>query len=244
MKRVLQSALMRFRVIGVVVLSAAALLYGETYGSGAVEITAEPHHHLVLENQYVRVFKVEVPPHGETLMHRHRHDYMFVTLGDSDIENDVAGKSPVKLKLEDGETHFAAGNFEHVAKDLAGTAFRNVTVEFLKDAQAQKRPAPKWDQERGLNILRGGTQDILFAKDGARVSEIELQPGGMMPRHEKGPLLLVAISDLELRGEAKDDRANALQVKAGDIKWMPSGYGHAMTNVGKEKARLVLVEFQ
>src|SRR6266496_586448 len=44
-----------------------------------VEITAEPHHRLALENQYVRVFKVDVPPHESTLMHRHRHDYIFVT---------------------------------------------------------------------------------------------------------------------------------------------------------------------
>ena len=28
----------------------------------AVEITAEPFHHLVLENKQVRVFSVEVPP--------------------------------------------------------------------------------------------------------------------------------------------------------------------------------------
>src|SRR5580704_7524773 len=40
-----------------------------------VEITAEPSHHLALDNEYVRVFKVEVAPHSSTLMHRHRHDY-------------------------------------------------------------------------------------------------------------------------------------------------------------------------
>jgi len=54
-----------------------------------VEITSEPSHHLALENTYVRVFKVEVAPHAATLLHRHRHDYVFVSLGPSHISNEV-----------------------------------------------------------------------------------------------------------------------------------------------------------
>jgi quercetin dioxygenase-like cupin family protein len=80
-----------------------------------VEITSEPSHHLVVDNEHVRVFKVEVAPHTSTLMHRHRHDYVFVTLGDAHLSNEVEGKSPVDLKLADGETRFTAGNFAHVA---------------------------------------------------------------------------------------------------------------------------------
>jgi quercetin dioxygenase-like cupin family protein len=60
-----------------------------------VQITSEPSHHLVLENEYLRVFKVEVAPHASTLMHRHRHDYVFVTLGDAHVSNEVEGKPPV-----------------------------------------------------------------------------------------------------------------------------------------------------
>jgi hypothetical protein len=59
-----------------------------------VEITAEPSHHLALENEFIRVFKVEVAPHASTLMHRHRHDYVFVTLGDAHVSNEVEGKLP------------------------------------------------------------------------------------------------------------------------------------------------------
>jgi quercetin dioxygenase-like cupin family protein len=81
-----------------------------------VQITSEPSHHLVLENEYIRVFKVEVAPHASTLMHRHRHDYVFVTLGDAHVSNESEGKPSVDLKLSDGETRFVAGNFAHVAK--------------------------------------------------------------------------------------------------------------------------------
>jgi mannose-6-phosphate isomerase-like protein (cupin superfamily) len=49
--------------------------------SKPLEITSEPGHHLVLKNQYTRVFQVEVPPHASTQMHLHRNTYLFVNLG-------------------------------------------------------------------------------------------------------------------------------------------------------------------
>jgi len=70
-------------------LLATIILAAQT--TNEVEITAEPHHHQALENEYVRVFKVEVPPHNDTLMHWHHHDYFFVTLGDTQVGNDVKG---------------------------------------------------------------------------------------------------------------------------------------------------------
>src|SRR2546422_10340909 len=147
----------------------AFTLFGQSVSE--VEITAEPHHRLALENQYVRVFKVDVPPHESTLMHRHRHDYVFVTLGASEVSNEVAGKPPVTLKLKDGETRFTPGNFAHIAKNLTDAPFRNVTIEFLQDEKARQSPPPKWAEERGLHVLEGGTQEILLVKNGARVSE-------------------------------------------------------------------------
>src|SRR5450755_1786549 len=94
-----------------------------------VEITAEPSHHVVLENDYIRVLKVDVAPHAATLLHRHRHDYIFVMLGDTHLSNEVVGKPPVEVKFADGDTRFTPGNFAHVARNLADQPFRNVAVE-------------------------------------------------------------------------------------------------------------------
>jgi quercetin dioxygenase-like cupin family protein len=210
-----------------------------------VEITAEPHHHAALENAYVRVFKVEVAPHQATLMHRHRHDYVFVSLGASEVENDVAGKPPVTLKLQDGETHFTPGNFAHIAKNLADTPFRNVTIEFLQDEKAHQTPLPKWDEERGLQVLQGGTKDIMFVQDGVRVSELDLQPGGVIPKHHHaGPHLVVAVTDLGLRSDVEGKPATLRVLKAGDIAWIEGGYTHTVTNVGQQPAKFVALEFQ
>lgn len=99
----------------------------------AVPISKEGHHHLVLENEYVRVYSVEVPPHSETLVHQHDLDYVFVTLGDSDVENIRVGEKPVSLQLKDGEVRFTKGGFAHKAVNNSDQPFRNVTIELKKE---------------------------------------------------------------------------------------------------------------
>jgi quercetin dioxygenase-like cupin family protein len=148
------------------------------------------------------------------------------------------------LKLADGQTEFTPGNFAHIAKNLADTPFRNVTIEFLQDEKARQSPPPRWDEERGVTAYHGGTRDILFVKDGVRVSEIGLQPGGVIPsHHHAGPHLMVAVSALDLRSDVAGKGFLPLQLKPGDIKWMPGNYDHMLTNTGKDPAKFITVEF-
>ena len=211
----------------------------------SVEITAEPHHHLLLENPYVRVFRAEVAPGDATLMHRHGHDYVFVSIGASDVLNQVEGKPAVTLKLKDGETRFAAGPFSHIARNQATTPFVAIAVELLQDQAAHTTPPPKWDEERGLHVLSGGTRDIMFVQDGVRVSEIELQAGAVVPsHHHNGPHLVVAVTDVDLRSDIEGKAPMPVHMKAGDAKWVLGGYTHTVTNTGKQEARFVTLEFQ
>ena len=210
----------------------------------AVEITAEPAHHLALENEQVRVFQVEVAPHASTLLHHHGHDYLFVTLGDAHISNEVQGKAPVEVTLADGETRFTPGDFAHVARNLADRPFRNVTVELMQDAKLRQAPSP-WPEAEGEREFPGGRVKVLFVHDGARVSQLELQPGATVPsHHHDGPHLVVAVSDLDLRSDIEGRAPVAAKLKAGDVGWVPGGYTHTLTNTGKSPARLVTVEFK
>jgi quercetin dioxygenase-like cupin family protein len=210
-----------------------------------VEITAEPHHHLVFANDQVHVFNVDVAPHTETLLHRHGHDYFYVMFGACEIVNAVQGKDPVNVKLRDAQVGFTPGAFAHVVRDL-DQPFRNVTIELLQDDKLRHSTA-KWDEDRGLEILHGGTQEILFVKDGVRASEFELQPGGTAPMPATG-FLIVAVSDLRL--EAADKPKNvphsawdSVDKKSGDSFWLPGGSVHALTNLGHDPAKFVTLEF-
>jgi quercetin dioxygenase-like cupin family protein len=208
-----------------------------------VEITAEPSHYLAMENEYVRVFQVQVAPHTATFMHRHRHDYIYVTLGDAHLANEVAGKPPVDVKLSDGETRFTGGNFAHAVTDLLDQPFRNVTIELMQDEKLRQTPS-HWPEESGEKTFSGGGSKILFVKDGVRVSEVNLEPGAVVPsHHHDGPHLLVAISHLDLRSDVEGTGPVSGKIQPGDIKWLPGGYTHTLTNAGKSPARFVTVEF-
>lgn len=213
-----------------------------------VEITAEPHHHFAFANDQVRVFNVEVAPHSETLMHWHRHDYIFVTLGATEVINAVKGKDPVTLKLRDGDTRLLPAGFAHIARNLASTPFRNVTIELLQDEKLRQSPA-QWDpahpdEDRGLDILQAGTKEVLWVKDGVRASEVELQPGGVIPRHHHaGPHLVVPLTDAELRSDIEGKGPVAVNLKAGQSQWVPGGFTHTLTNTGHHPAKFVTLEF-
>ena len=105
-------------------------------------------------------------------------------------------------------------------------------------------PLLKWNEERGMHILEGGTQDILFVKDGVRVTEVALQPEATLPKHHHaGPHLLVAVSDLEIRSDVVGQGPMLGYFKSGDVKWLPGGYSHTLTNVGKAEAKFITLEF-
>src|SRR5713101_4623654 len=80
----------------------------------AVALTSEPHHHFAFENEYVKVFKVEVPSHEATLLHQHDRDYLYITLGDAEVTSAIPGKPEAHLKLTDGSVGFSRGGFAHV----------------------------------------------------------------------------------------------------------------------------------
>ena len=209
-----------------------------------VEITAEPSHHFALENEFIRVFKVEVAPHASTLIHRHRHDYIFVALGDAHVSNEVVGKAPSDLKMSDGDTGFVPGNFAHAARNVGDTPFRNVTIELLQDEKLRQTPSRWGSAPSGEKTFPGGRSRTLFVKDGVRVSEVNLEAGAVVPsHHHDGPHLMVALTDLEVRSDVDGMGPMPGHFKAGDIKWLPGGYTHTLTNVGKNPARLVTVEF-
>jgi oxalate decarboxylase/phosphoglucose isomerase-like protein (cupin superfamily) len=208
-----------------------------------VEITAEPHHHQVLVNDQVRVFTVDVPAHSETLMHSHRHDYVQITQQGAQIVNAVEGKSPVSTNLADGDVRFVSAPFSHILRNLSPKPFRDLNIELLQDAKLRSTPT-KWDEDRGLDILHGGTKEILFVRDSVRVSLLELQPGGMVPLHQHiGPHLVVALTDYELRSDVQGKPPSKFTMKQGATDWVPGGYSHTLTNTGHTAAKFITVEF-
>lgn len=219
-------------VAGLVFLAVAALAQQQQ----TVEITSEPSHHLVFENEYVRVFNVKVAPKAATLIHRHNHDYLFVTLGDSDIVNARVGEKPVSLHLNDGDVRFTPGNFAHAAINQSERPFHNITIELLKPSSSVKTCTEACLSDAGATRL--------ISSDQWTVSLITLPPGGRLEKHTHSmPHLVIPVSDLNLEQQTESS-SNAIQRSSGEIGWVPAGVTHTIANNSRQPARYVALEFR
>ncbi|HEX8836529.1 MAG TPA: hypothetical protein VF748_06320 [Candidatus Acidoferrum sp.] len=191
----------------------------------------EPHHHLKIENEYVRVYYVEAPPREATLLHQHDHDYIYVSLGPADVINAALSKPPIHLQLKDGETHFTRGGFAHIVRNLADTPFRNVTVELLK-------PQGEAHNECGFVIPGQGAaicdppfvpiwDDTQFETTESRLDLVWIFSSVKPLKKEdqttasKQAFLVVGLGSPEVTINVKGEPAKTLH--AGEVRWFDPG---------------------
>lgn len=226
------------RAVGLMFLATAALAQQQQ----SVEITSEPSHHLVLQNEYVRVFDVTVAPKASTLIHRHNTDYLFVTLGDSDVVSVRPGEKPVSLHLQDGEVRFTAGHFAHAAINNSERPFHNITIELLKPSDNVKTCAQHCGDQA---YICGGicpTKDKLISSDQWTAWIVTMPPKAEINRLAHDPQLVVPVSNLDF--SAQPGPAHSPMKRApGQIDWLPTGIMHPLYNNSAETARFVVLEF-
>ncbi len=169
----------------------------------AVPIPKEPHHHLVLENEYVRVFRVSVPAHDATLLHQHDVPYLYVSLGPADVINAVQGKPEARIVMADGQVGYSPGHFAHIARTDAGSTFNNVTIELL---HPQGEPKNRCENvvpgdKSSCTVERGEssyTITPLFETAEISVLFVRLRPKALFQEFPDRDRLLVALDQATL----------------------------------------------
>jgi quercetin dioxygenase-like cupin family protein len=225
------------RILGILLVSLAALAQQQP-----VEVTSEPSHHLVFQNEYVRVFDVTVAPKASTLVHKHNNDYLFVTLGDSDLINARTGEKPVPLTLKDGEVRFTKGNFSHAAINQSDRPFHNITIELLKPATNVKTCTESCDVgPRCAGVCL--TVERKITSDQWIVSFVTLPPSSRFDKHTHAvPHMMFAVSDLNLTVQ-EGAASSEIKRAPGGLDWTPAGTTHTVVNAGTSPARMVTIDF-
>jgi quercetin dioxygenase-like cupin family protein len=107
-------------------------------GAAGVDIAVEqePHHHVLLENQYVRILEVRIPPGGSLLFHTHSYDNLSVRISGGLIRNQLLGGAwSAATEVRPGAVVFAAAStkpYTHRVENLGTSSYHVVDVEFLK----------------------------------------------------------------------------------------------------------------
>ena len=210
----------------------------------AVPIAKEPHHHLVLENDYVRVFRVSVPAHDATLLHQHDVPYLYVSLGPADVINAVQGRPEAHLVMADGQLGYSPGHFAHIARTDAGTPFDNVTIELLHpqgDVRNLCQKIVKGDLGPCFQTdtgSRGYMNEPLFETREFRVDVVTLQSKARFVHRVSSGCLYVSLDATELEDAPGKP---AIKLRPGDRFWVPAATILKLRNTTPNKARYLLL---
>ena len=205
-----------------------------TVESAAVPVAEEPHHHVVLKNEWIVLMRVSIPEGERTLYHTHVPDRGAVDLSKSSItlqkihelEGPPQSAQPGDVSLTSGE-----GPLAHRVHNVGPGLFEVLDIEFLR------RPAEP--------SKTAAAAPVAGENACARAYKWTLAPGATstMHTHER-PYLIVAVTGFPLKMTGPDGQSSSHEVKAGDFHWVDAKVTHSLTNEGSADAQIVEVELK
>jgi hypothetical protein len=219
-----------------------------------VPLDAEPHHQIVLRNDFVHVYGVSVQPLDATLVHRHDLPYLTVSLGATEVENAVVGRPEVRLSLEDGQVTYSPGGFAHAVRTDAGMVFRNVTMELAKPQGTARNvckqivPGPlacPQETAKGKKpAAEPADDDIPYLEtDEVRVDLIKVSSGrDYVEATPKQNAVLVALTNAGLDVNLGGEHSSFLH--EGDVLWLPAGTRRRIVDFLGTRSSFLLVSFK
>jgi hypothetical protein len=207
-------------------------------------LEAEPHHHLALQNEYVKVYQVEVAPRDSVKLHRHDTDAISLSLSDSLVSVHFPGKPDVQQKLVIGQIRLQARGYVHSTAVEGDTPFRNVTVELLLPQTEERNRCAQVIAGQPLNCdgaqVAGARPGLpQFETDQTYVGMIRVTPHARLVIGEPGRATLIVAID---SGAARENGKSSL--RSGDFVWLDRGKAEtAFKNESDNEVRLISFAF-
>ncbi|MGA8224658.1 MAG: hypothetical protein WB780_23645 [Candidatus Acidiferrales bacterium] len=222
---------MKSFILGVVLLCCYAV-QAQAPAAAPVALKDEPHHHLIFENEYVRVWAFGITGHDTTLVHNHDLPYLGIALGPADYVNGVTGKPETHAKLADGQVNYSKGGFSHLVRTETDMPFRNFTIELLKPQGTPRNrcvavvagqplgECPKGNVG-GANELGAPSLKPVFETDEMVVESGVIAARGSYTEVAGLPArLLLVLDQSTLTVESEGQPAKVLHT--GDVLWLPA----------------------
>lgn len=202
--------------------------------STQVPVRFEPRHKPVLENQYIRLLDVHLPPADTSLFHIHEIPSFFVPLSTTAIGIEVKGQQPQQTIFTIGNdwyNGFENGPLIHRVWNSDTNILHVMDIELLS---------------RGNFVLPDKIamprSKIGFENDKLRAYKIGLSPGEVVKLSPINiPMLLIAVSGpaIELR-TAKDDAGVGL-IQTGGFRWIGASEKMQLVNNGAKELEALLI---
>ena len=216
-----------------------------------IHLKSEPHHHLVLHNDYVNVYSVQVAPHDSVLLHKHDLDAISISMSNSEITVRAPGKPDSQQKVVHGQLRLQSAGYVHSTFIDGDTPYRNVTVELLAPQQSSRNLCATVIAGQPMNCPESSAQadahglpeQPQFQTNQTRVTLIRILPLQSATLDTEGlSQLIVVLNDVEIPNN-KDSAGRIL--RSGDFLWRdPRSAPQIFTNNSANEVRLVAFALQ
>ena len=194
---------------------------------------------IILENEYVRVLDIHVPPGVFEPKHSHAQG---VTIAMSDYDNET--KTFPQGRIRSGHTKFGevkwAEPVTHEARNTGPTEQHVIRIELKKDAlppAASSIPDPL-----DALVICKDTQKLLFENAYVRAIEDRGPAGNVAAKHSHKRSLLINMSDYDTETKTwPDDKISRTHAIEGQVRWSEP-VTHEVKNIGTTAAYAIRIE--
>lgn len=199
-------------------LSLFAIIASLSSAYTQIQVSQEPRHHKVFENEWVRVLDVHIPPHDTSLMHKHSTPSVFLILSNT--------KTGSQTLIEPGKPSFTDGNiwFEgFYEKPRIHRVWNEDTVEFhVMDVELPHTPSAS----PGNTVIPPFSKP-LFDEKPVRAFRVTLPAGQQFTQKQLPlPVLVIGLTGPSANGEIN----NRPFTKKGDYLFVPAGAALNISN--------------
>jgi hypothetical protein len=227
---------MRFFVSGF----AALVFLLSSAAQAPLPVAKEPHHRLVIENAYVRVFDIILRPGEATLDHSHSRDTLQVMIAPSKMRMEVAGKPPVDVpEGKPGDVGFVAFSrtpLTHRMRNIGAFPLHIIEVEFL--AASPVPPQTPFQQE-------SSNYKQVLDNDRVRVFRRVVPAGDSTSVHtHQRPMLGISVTGGSQVYQTPGQPPRRAQVSPATVNWPQVPFTHSFKNVGSTVVIAIDVELK
>jgi hypothetical protein len=221
-----------------------------------VSISTEPHHHLVLQNAFVRVYRLVLAPHERTLPYTVEHDCISETVQDGQPAARFDGVVGNSFSPAGKPSSYARGPFTNVWRNGTNDTYTNITVELLqpqgriysecvKITGAQELGC-RTDIELGHSFFFGtkGALGLVpdFRTDELTQSALMIFGGKKLSLKMKDTALL--IFDTQSGVRFRNMAGKKVNLKPGDVLWVTAGSQLDVKNHSNRLDRVTVIMFR
>jgi hypothetical protein len=202
--------------------------------SAQLPVQQEPHHKVLLENEYIRLLDGHVPFHDTTLAHQHAANSVVVFLSKSTFGIQIVGGSPVMTEVSRGDIKYLAYGDKavtHIVWNQDTSMFHFMVMEI-------KRQHPAIDT---CPIIAQTGVKLQWQQKLVRAYYLDIDKGQLYHFEKSNCAHLL----MDLSGSIKISSARAIRsLQADGFAFFPPKSNIGIIASNKESARCILLELK